>query len=296
MKYEIKTKQQLIEEIKILKGQLAESAKLGIKERHQEAKTLRESEKKYRILTENIPMYITYKNRKYQYMYCNKKVANEWRINAEEVVGKTDFDLFSKSLALRYRKEDEKIIKTGKQLEFEESIIRGGKEKYIYLVKAPVKDDNNRIIGILGIFRDITKIKRFEYDLRLFEDLINQTNDAIFVLEPATGNFVYVNDKTCMSLKYTHGEMLDMNISDVETRIRDIKQWKKRIEIMKKKVRSVAIGKFKRSDGTIFPVEVNATYVKHGNKDYLIAIARNITECRELLIKVDKSVGAWRRG
>ena len=45
--------------------------------------------------------------------------------------------------------------------------------------------------------------KQLEEEIKLFNDLINQSNDAIIVVNPETGRFLYVNDKVCSNLGYS---------------------------------------------------------------------------------------------
>ncbi len=50
----------------------------------------------------------------------------------------------------------------------------------------------------------------------LFRALIDQSNDAIEVVDPITGRYLDVNESACQRLGYTRQEMLSMNVSDVE--------------------------------------------------------------------------------
>jgi PAS domain S-box-containing protein len=120
--------------------------------------------------------------------------------------------------------------------------------------------------------------KRSNGDLRLFRYLIDRTNDAIFVIDPETGCFLDVNAKACSNLGYERKELLKMCVPDVETLVPNLSSWKSRVAEVKKTGAAVRKGRQKRKDGTTFPVEVNSTYISHENKDYFVAVARDITE------------------
>lgn len=71
---------------------------------------------------------------------------------------------------------------------------------------------------------------RAEEDLRLFRSLINQSYDAVFVIDPETGRFLYVNDRACSNLGYTREELLNMTVVDIEEVIPDNSLWEKHIK------------------------------------------------------------------
>lgn len=117
-----------------------------------------------------------------------------------------------------------------------------------------------------------------EGELQLFQNLINQSNDAIFVVEPETGLFEYVNDKACSALGYTREELLNMGVVDIEAIMPESFSWKEHVKQVKKKGFMILEGSHKRKDGTMFPVEVNVKYVTEEKKGYMIAVVRDITE------------------
>jgi PAS domain S-box-containing protein len=71
---------------------------------------------------------------------------------------------------------------------------------YVEITSSPLRDKTGKIIAGIEVVREITERKKAEGDLRLFKDLINQSNDAIAVIDPETGRFEDVNDKLCTNL------------------------------------------------------------------------------------------------
>jgi PAS domain S-box-containing protein len=136
-----------------------------ITERKQAEEVLRASEAKYRILLENLPQKIFFKDRNLVYVSCNDNYARDLKIKAEEIVGRTDYDFYPKELVEKYRADDKRIIETGKTEDIEEKYIQDGQEACVHTVKTSVKDDQGNIIGLLGIFRDITHRKKAEEEL-----------------------------------------------------------------------------------------------------------------------------------
>ena len=137
-----------------------------VTERKRAEAALQESEKKYRTLLENLPQKIFYKNTESVYVSCNYNYARDLKITPEEIVGKTDYEFYPKELAEKYRADDRRIIESGGTEEIEEEYLLEGQEFTVQTVKTPVKDEEGKTAGILGIFWDITERKRAAEELR----------------------------------------------------------------------------------------------------------------------------------
>ncbi|HHT9136642.1 MAG TPA: PAS domain S-box protein [Candidatus Wunengus sp. YC60] len=118
---------------------------------------LRVSENRYRRLLENLPQRIFHKDINSMYVSCNENYAKDLKIKPEEIFGKTDYDFYPKILANKYRSDDKRVMESGKTEDFEEKYIQDGREFMVQTIKTPLKDENGNIIGILGIFWDITE-------------------------------------------------------------------------------------------------------------------------------------------
>jgi PAS domain S-box-containing protein len=148
-----------------------------ITEQRQAEETLRESENKYRTLLENIPQKIFLKDKNSVYISCNENYARDLKISHDGIIGKTDYDFYSKELAEKYRADDRRIIESGKTEEIEEKYLQNGQEVIVQTVKTPVKDKKGNISGILGIFWDITERKQAQ------EALVESEQKLKFILQ-----------------------------------------------------------------------------------------------------------------
>jgi len=120
------------------------------------------SEARYKTLVENIPQKIFLKGRDFKWVSVNENLARDLGISPEEVIGKMDYELFSSELADKYHADDVRIIKTGKTEEIEEQYVVAGKETWVNTIKTPVRNKDGEIMGVLGIFWDITDRKLAE--------------------------------------------------------------------------------------------------------------------------------------
>lgn len=129
-----------------------EELRKEIAERRQAEEALHTNESKYRLLLENLPQRIFYKDKNLVYVSCNQNYAAGLSIKSDEIRGKTDYDFYPGSIAEKYRADDKRIMKSGRTEEIEENYIKDGRECTVHTVKTPVKDEKDTVVGILGIF------------------------------------------------------------------------------------------------------------------------------------------------
>ena len=122
-------------------------------ERKQAEDALRASEALYHSLVETIPMNVWRKDAAGRFTFANQGFCQTMGIPLDELIGKTDFDLFPAELAEGYRQGDISILTTGTTYEaIEEVVDAEGKRRRIQIIKLPVRDGQGNIIGTQGIF------------------------------------------------------------------------------------------------------------------------------------------------
>lgn len=142
-----------------------------------------------------------------------------------------------------------------------------------------LKEEDDLLSAVAEWLGSIAERKKAEEKLHLFRNLIERSNDCIFTVEPKWGRFLDVNNRACDSLGYTQKELLNMmTIKDIEESLPDDESWHKRLEQLKQRNDIVKESRYKRKDGTMFFVETSLKLVSQEKRDYIIAIARDITE------------------
>lgn len=97
----------------------------------------------------------------------------------EDVIGKTDYQLFDKSTADEYRKNDLEVMRLGVQNTTEEAVLLPNGQTIIQLsTKRPLRDESGQIIGIVGNTIDITHLKKIEADLRIAKENAEQLSSV----------------------------------------------------------------------------------------------------------------------
>lgn len=123
-----------------------------------------ESQLRQKAILENIPDMAWMKDKDSKYIAVNEAFCKAFGKRSEDIIGKNDFDLSEKELALFYRKVDQEVMHSGTRKIIEEPlVVKGGKVKIIAeTIKTPVWDEKGEIIGTTGIARDITQRKQSE--------------------------------------------------------------------------------------------------------------------------------------
>lgn len=138
-----------------------------ITERKRGEEQLRNSETLYHSLVENVPQNIFRKDLNERFTFANQRFCQTLGRPLEEIIGKTDFDFFPPELAAKYQQDDRKILESGQPFEtVEEHIPPSGEKLYVNVIKTPLYDSKGSIIGLQGIFWDITERRRAEEGLR----------------------------------------------------------------------------------------------------------------------------------
>ena len=112
-------------------------------------------------IIKDLPNYIFVKDLDLIYKLCNQNFVEAIGGNP---IGKSDYELpWDKSSAALYQEEDKYILSTGKSiLNKEVPMMLLNEERYLSVSKAPLFDDNEKIVGILGVYIDITEKKKDE--------------------------------------------------------------------------------------------------------------------------------------
>jgi PAS domain S-box-containing protein len=132
-----------------------------------------------RTLIDNMPDRIYAKDLDSRFIVCNKALVKRMGMSGpEDVIGKSDFDLLPHDLAARYFANEQEIIHTGQPLiNHEESMGNvSGTTRWSLATKVPLHDIQGKIIGIVGIGRDITEHKLAEEEIKLKNELLQTIN------------------------------------------------------------------------------------------------------------------------
>jgi PAS domain S-box-containing protein len=153
-----------------------------------------------RSFIDSLPEGIYFKDRESRIIRANRTVAETVWCTPAQLVGKTDFDLFTPKVARQSFEDEQEIIRTGRPIIAKEEKVtwREGPTLWVSSTKMPLRDPDGQIIGTFGITRDITKRKLAEETLReseerhraereRLEELLRQTSAELARVRGAEG-------------------------------------------------------------------------------------------------------------
>ena len=168
-------------------------------DRHQRQtdEALRHSRALYHSLVENLPVSLFTKDREGRFLFANARFCELAGVSLDQLLGKTDADLWPPELAAVFRADDLRVIETGRLLEKEEeNRLSDGTPVHVQVIKTPVRGPNGDVVGVQGVFWDVTARKRAEEERRQSEARLR----AILESEPE-----------CVKLLDREGRLLEMN-------------------------------------------------------------------------------------
>jgi len=162
-----------------------------ITERKQAEEALQAGRLQLKAILDNIPYIAWLKDKESRLIAVNEPFGKSCGFEPDDLVGKTDLDIWPRDLAERYRADDKEVMESGKRKQVEEPLKDAeGRILWIETIKTPIYDEHGDISGTAGIARDVTKRKLAEEKLQ----------------------------KTLKSLRKAFGTTIQVMVSAVETR------------------------------------------------------------------------------
>lgn len=144
-----------------------------ITERKRAEEAVRESRQMLQLVMDNVPQSIFWKDKDLVYLGCNRRFAVDAGLSSpEEIVGKRDTDLAWREQAELYNVDDRRVMEANQpKVNFEEpQTTPTGEKIWLQTSKVPLHDSQGNVIGILGMYGDITERKRTEEALQKARD------------------------------------------------------------------------------------------------------------------------------
>ena len=253
-------------------------------------KAIRESEERYRLLTENVRDVIWQMDAEMTFSYVSPSAFDLCGYYPEEIIGKRLFDFISPESGkniecqlVKLRKQDPGSRGSANYLI--DMVHRDGTIIPTEVVTNPICDAGGCFIGWRGITRDITGRRRAEKALKdseeKFRGIFDLVTDGIHIheIEPGgkPGKFIEINESACRTLQYTRDEMLGHGPLDYVTGYHS-RPLDEIFRELSTGGRSIFETGQRRKDGSILPVEINSGVVTLQGKRVVASVVRDITD------------------
>ncbi len=150
-----------------------------ISARKQAESALRESQERLQAIVDNTSNVIYLKDVQGRYLLINRQFEKLFHLTREQIIGKTDSEIFPAEIAAALMSNDRKILAAKMPLEFEETVPQDdGIHTYIS-IKFPLWDAEGQAYGVCGISTDITERQRAAADLKQAQSALRRTNEEL---------------------------------------------------------------------------------------------------------------------
>lgn len=245
-------------------------------------------------VVESVPDAIYAKDRAGRYLMMNSSGAALFDRTVDEVVGRTDDALFTEEDASQIREDDLQVMKAGRAVQFrDQSRTHDGEERFFDVTKAPLRQQEGSVDGVVGITRDITDRIRAEEARRIseqkYEKLFQATPLGIALSTMEDGRFLEVNDGFVQLLGYRRGELIGR-------RSRELGLWVDEgdRERLVRRIRTTGEAReldarLRRGDGAEIEAEIFGERVEVDDLRCIITVTRDVTERRRYEREIARS-------
>ena len=245
-----------------------------------------------RTLIDNLPDAVYVKD-----ISCKKIIANpvdlQYMGHASEIeiIGKSDHVIYEKDIADSSNADDLLVLNTGKAILNKEDyfVDNNGVPHWMLNSKVPFKNENNEVIGLVGIGREVTALKKEEIRLKLLESVITNATDAVVITKVDHSDFkknkiIFVNESYCKMTGYTLEEVVGKSpsiLQGINTNQEEIQ--KVGLCLRNNEACNMQVINYKK-DGTQFWTNISFSPIlnEYGEATHWIAIKRDTTSQKKL--------------
>ena len=244
-----------------------------------------------RALIDSLPDPIFVKDRAGRYLLVNQSYARFLGSDSPAtIVGKTVFDIYPEQRAAEYHATDQAVLHTGQTLANQEGSLTDleGKQIHYLMTKAPLRNEQAAIIGIVGISHDITERKQMEQERQEQEYFIRQVLDTsphlIFVKDGA-GHFLLVNQAVATLFGMSKERLIHQNNATIHQQAQEVAQYAATDQQVIRTQQIVSVEEsFTKPDGqTCWYYTIKAPLMQADGSVNVLGISTDITDHRAMV-------------
>ena len=253
-----------------------------VTQRKQAEEAIQQSEAKYRALAEQVPVVI-YSDLAYgsgRTIYISSHVQEMLGYSPEDWIAQPDLcnDIIHPDDRERMWRETEALAPSGRFTCDYRYIAKDGHIVWVRDTATLLKNEAGEPYLWQGVLLDITAQKQAQEALVQFRQVMDESNDAIFLIDPETSRYIDFNQRALDYLGYSRAELAQMGVIDIAPRVRDMEFWRERVRTINEMGGLVFETVYRRKNGTAFPVEASVRVIEHGGGKIQVAMVRDISE------------------
>ncbi len=190
---------------------------IDLTERIEIEKAIKESEEKFRTLISSMDDMVFTLDTEHRHNGLYGKWLGNFGLREEDFLGKTATEILGEEDGKIHIEMQNRCLQ-GETITYEWSKTVGENTYYFQTKISPIYNDKDEIVGIVGIGRDITKLKELEKSIRVFEKIIEQTPTGVFILD-TDGKINYINNSLEQILEIQKANFIGKSIQSIHSDI-----------------------------------------------------------------------------
>ena len=251
-----------------------------------------------RMVLRTMPEMVFLKDPDGVYLACNPEFEAYFGRPEAEIVGHHDEDFVAPEIAAAYRLGDVRAIEAGGPVSSEETIdLPDGRRQTVETTKTPMYDTAGVLVGVLGLSRDISAVRDAQAALRdqqeTFEAIVNQSADAMGLIDGITFRFHVFNNAACAGLGYTREEFARLGAADIDADDPpvDLADYGRRLHLGETLRVST---RHRHRNGAIRDVDLSLKPLLLRGYPYAAAVWRDVTEAKAARLTVEANERKYR--
>lgn len=246
----------------------------------QAIKDLESERSQLRSLLDTTPDLIWLKDPNGIFLNCNKRFEALYGASEKAIVGKTDFNFTDRKTAEFFRANDRAAQEAEGPRTNEEwlTFASDGHSEFVLTTKSPMRDSTGKLIGILGVARNITQYHELQ---ERFTVAFNASPAGISLSSVEEGLYLDVNPRYAELLGWSREELLGRSSSDVQLwptpEIRN--QWRDQLKAAGRL--QDYLTEWRRHDGTRLTISLSAEIITLSSQPYILTFALDISERKQ---------------
>ncbi|MCL4204021.1 MAG: PAS domain S-box protein [Pirellulaceae bacterium] len=200
-------------------GQVSENLQTEIAQRERTEQALQDARAQYVSLIESLSLHVIRKDIKGRFVYASPSFCQLVGKPLDQIRGRTDRELFPSELAEKYIQDDRSVMESKTSFEDVESHPGpAGNKMYVQVMKTPIFDSQGEVIGVQGLFWDVTARKSAEIAMRESEArkraIFEAAMDCIIFIDQ-DGRIVECNPSSERTFGYDRTEVIGREMTEV---------------------------------------------------------------------------------
>lgn len=277
-----------ISPIKDSQGCLIGTSSIGrdITEQKRASAEIRRTTDLLKAVMDGTPDAVFVKDLKGRYLLFNQAASRYVGKPVEEVLGRDDTEVFGAEDARLVMQRDREVIEEGHSITKEEILTSAGATRTFLATKAPYFDGNGNIVGVIGISRDITKMKEADEALRIRDRAIQAVTQGIIITDPMQEDnpIIFASPGFERMTGYSPDEVLGRNCRFLQGEGTDPAAIEKlRQSIQSRRPTTVELLNY-RKDGTPFwnELSLSPVFSPDGRLTHFVGVQTDVTDRRNL--------------